>query len=70
MTSKVKQGEVVEFGGVNYKVTSLSYVAHPELLGARASTKGKYFAQLFPVGKNDEEISGWVNVRRLKKIRR
>ena len=64
-----KAGDIVLFEGNKYKVDVIGHTDHPELYGGRANAKPGWFVMLEPVEDGVEEVGGWVNIRRLKRIK-
>jgi hypothetical protein len=65
---KAKEGDLVIFEGNYYRVKSVSWLTHSELIGSKA--KPGFWYQLEPIAEDVEEVSGWVNGNRIKKARR
>jgi len=69
--ARFKKGETVLWGGVKYKVSSVSYITHPEhLIGGEKYQKPGWIYQLSPAERGAEEPSGWIRQGRLKRIQK
>lgn len=64
--SKVRKGEIVEYQGQAYIVTSESFISHPELFIGGERKKEGFVAMLYPIDPYVEESGGWINQSRIK----
>jgi hypothetical protein len=65
-----KEGMLVGYGGVVYKISSVSSTYHPEFFGGKTRAKSglSQVAQLEPAEDGAEDVSGWVPINNLKKL--
>jgi hypothetical protein len=67
MAKDVRKGSIVMFRGSRHKVQTISGGSR-NLVGGKTGSSAMLW--LKPLDKDAEEIDGWVNERRVKKIRR